>query len=156
MASMKAHRRHDISDNVWHLLEPHLPGRSGSWGGIARDNRLFINAVFWIMRTGAPWRDLPPDYGCWSNITADLFAGEIKASGNSWWKYWLTSQTMNGWWLMPVTARCILMRQEPKKAIRTWIAQKGAQHKIASGRGCAWYAGQGYYYRRYNSRLYSS
>ena len=67
VASMKAHRRHDISDNVWNLLEPHLPGRSGSWGGIARDNRLFINAVFWIMRTGAPWRDLPPDYGCWSN-----------------------------------------------------------------------------------------
>jgi transposase len=48
-------------------LEPHLPGRQGSWGGIARDNRLFINAVFWIMRTGAPWRDLPPDYGGWSN-----------------------------------------------------------------------------------------
>ena len=64
---MKAHRRHDISDNVWHLLEPHLPGRSGGWGGIARDNRLFINAVFWIMRTGAPWRDLLPDYGLWSN-----------------------------------------------------------------------------------------
>ena len=64
---MKAHRRHDLSDKVWGLLEPHLPGRSGGWGGIARDNRLFINAVFWIMRTGAPWRDLPPDYGCWSN-----------------------------------------------------------------------------------------
>ena len=64
---MKAHRRHDISDNMWRLLEPHLPGRSGSWGGIARNNRLFINAVFWIMRTGAPWRDLPPDYDCWSN-----------------------------------------------------------------------------------------
>ena len=64
---MKAHRRHDISDNMWCLLEPHLPGRSGSWGGIARNNCLFINAVFWIMRTGAPWRDLPPDYGCWSN-----------------------------------------------------------------------------------------
>ena len=28
----------------------------------------FINAVFWILRTGAPWRDLPPDYGSWSNI----------------------------------------------------------------------------------------
>ena len=36
-------------------------------GGIAKDNRLFINAVFWILRTGAPWRDLPPDYGGWSN-----------------------------------------------------------------------------------------
>ena len=63
----KAHRRHDISDRTWGLLEPHLPGRKGSWGGLANDNRLFINAVFWIMRTGAPWRDLPPDLGHWSN-----------------------------------------------------------------------------------------
>jgi len=62
-----AHRRHDISDRVWKILEPHLPGRAGSWGGKAQDNRLFINAVFWILRTGAPWRDLPPDYGDWKN-----------------------------------------------------------------------------------------
>lgn len=48
------HRRHDISDKTWVLLEPHLPGRAGQWGGVARDNRLFINAVFWILRTGAP------------------------------------------------------------------------------------------------------
>lgn len=54
-----AHRRHDISDKVWDLLEPHLPGRKGSWGGLAKDNRLFINAVFWILRTGSSWRDLP-------------------------------------------------------------------------------------------------
>ena len=52
-------RRHDISDAAWALLEPHLPGQSGQWGGIAKDNRLFINAVFWILRAGAPWRDLP-------------------------------------------------------------------------------------------------
>ena len=62
-----AHRRHDISDRVWEILEPHLLGRKGTWGGNARDNRLFINAVFWILRTGAPWRDLPPDYGGWKN-----------------------------------------------------------------------------------------
>ena len=65
--SAAAHRRHDISDRVWTLLEPHLPGREGIWGGKAKDNRLFINAVFWILRTGAPWRDLPPDYGDWKN-----------------------------------------------------------------------------------------
>jgi len=63
----QAHRRHDISDETWGLLERHLPGREGTWGGIAKDNRLFINAVFWILRTGAPWRDLPPDYGDWKN-----------------------------------------------------------------------------------------
>jgi len=62
-----AHRRHDVSDRVWELLEPHLLGRKGTWGGNARDNRQFINAVFWILRTGAPWRDLPPDYGDWKN-----------------------------------------------------------------------------------------
>ena len=62
-----AHRRHDISDKVWELLEPHLPGREGTRGVTARDNRNFLNAVFWILRTGAPWRDLPPDYGDWKN-----------------------------------------------------------------------------------------
>jgi transposase len=64
---ISAQHRHDLSDKDWILLEPHLPGREGSWGGIAQDNRKFINAVFWILRTGAPWRDLPPEYGGWSN-----------------------------------------------------------------------------------------
>jgi transposase len=59
--------RHDISDRVWEILEPHLPGRAGIWGGKARDNRKFINGVLWILRTGAPWRDLPESYGNWSN-----------------------------------------------------------------------------------------
>ena len=60
-------RRHDLSDSVWALLEPHLPGQSGQGGGIARDNRQFINAVFWILRRGVPWRDLPASYGDWKN-----------------------------------------------------------------------------------------
>jgi transposase len=64
---VSAHHRHDISDRVWALLEPHLPGRAGVWGGKAQDNRRFINAVFWVLRTGAPWRDLPEDYGGWGN-----------------------------------------------------------------------------------------
>ena len=64
---VEAYRRHDITDRVWSLLPPHLPGREGTWGGVARDNRQFINAVFWILRTGAPWRDLPPAYGSWKN-----------------------------------------------------------------------------------------
>ncbi len=81
----QAHRRHDLSDKVWKLLEAHLPGREGSWGGIARDNRQFINAVFWIIRTGAPWRDLPADYGDWSN-THRRFAGAPRASGRNYWK----------------------------------------------------------------------
>ena len=63
-----AYHRHDMSDSVWKVLEPNLPGQRGQWGGIAQDNRRFINGVFWVIRTGAPWRDLPPDYGKWSTV----------------------------------------------------------------------------------------
>ena len=40
--------RHDISDKAWAVLSPILPGQPGQWGGIAKDNRKFINGVFWI------------------------------------------------------------------------------------------------------------
>jgi len=62
------YHRHDITEEVWTALSPHLPGQRGQWGGIAKDNRTFINAVFWVLRTGAPWRDLPPDYGKWGTV----------------------------------------------------------------------------------------
>ncbi len=57
------YRRHNISDALWNKLESHLSGRKRTWGAIAKDNRLFINTVFWVFRTGASWRDLAADYG---------------------------------------------------------------------------------------------
>ena len=63
----KPYQRHDISDRMWSVLEPLLPGRAGEWGGVAKDNRQYINGVIWILRTGAPWRDLPAEYGDWKN-----------------------------------------------------------------------------------------
>ena len=61
-------QKYDISDEAWTLIEPHLPGQVGQWGGIAMDNRRFINAVFWILRTGKPWRNLPAEYGKWGTV----------------------------------------------------------------------------------------
>ncbi len=52
---MQAHRRHDISDRIWENIQAHLPGSKGLVGRPANDNRLFINAVFWILGTGAPY-----------------------------------------------------------------------------------------------------
>ena len=63
-----SYHRHDISDAAWELIAPYLPGQRGQWGGIAEDNRRFINAVLWVLRTGAPWRDLPPAYGKWGTV----------------------------------------------------------------------------------------
>ena len=59
-ASVPAYQRHDISDKIWEKLAPLLPGQYGNRGRVDFDNRKFLNAVFWILRTGTPWRDLPP------------------------------------------------------------------------------------------------
>lgn len=56
-------RRHELSDEQWLQIEPHLPGRQGDPGRTGEDNRLFVNAVLWIAKTGAPWRDLPERFG---------------------------------------------------------------------------------------------
>ena len=42
----EAYMRHDISDDVWKALSPHLPGQAGQWGRVAYDNRKFLNGVF--------------------------------------------------------------------------------------------------------------
>jgi transposase len=56
-------RRFELSDEQWKRVEGLLPGRSGSPGRSGDDNRLFLDAVLWIARTGAPWRDLPERFG---------------------------------------------------------------------------------------------
>ena len=55
--------RSAISDENFNRIAPLLPGQPGKRGRNARDNRLFIDAVLWIARTGAPWQDLPERFG---------------------------------------------------------------------------------------------
>ncbi len=57
-----------LSDAQWALSEPHIPGTSRTRGVSGRDNRLFLEAVLWRVRVGAPWRDLPPSFGNWNSI----------------------------------------------------------------------------------------
>ena len=59
--------RHAISDADCDRIQDLLPGRPGQHGGVARDNRLFVNAVLWVARTGAGWRDLPARFGLWNS-----------------------------------------------------------------------------------------
>ena len=61
-------RRYELTDEQWNRIEALLPGRPGDPGGQGQDNRLFVNAVIWVARTGAPWRDLPPRFGLSNSI----------------------------------------------------------------------------------------
>ena len=76
-----AMHRHDISDHAWSLLAPLLPGRCGAWGGRAKDNRLFVNAIFWILRTSAPWLDLR-NMVAGKILIVVFVVGVIKVHGN--------------------------------------------------------------------------
>jgi putative transposase len=61
-------RRFELSDEQWRRVESLLPGRPGSPGRSGENNRLFLDAVLWIVRTGTPWRDLPERFGDWNSI----------------------------------------------------------------------------------------
>jgi transposase len=57
-----------LSDAAWAKVAPVLPGKTSDPGATGKDNRLFLEAVLWRVRTGVPWRDLPVDFGKWNSI----------------------------------------------------------------------------------------
>ena len=67
-----------ITNAQWALMEPHCYGKKRDPGRTSGNGRLFMEAVLWIARTGAPWRDLPPEFGNW-NIVFKRFRHWVKA-----------------------------------------------------------------------------
>jgi putative transposase len=60
--------RHALTDEQWKRIEGLLPGQVGDPGRSGKDNRLFVDAVLFIAKTGVPWRDLPEHLGNWNSI----------------------------------------------------------------------------------------
>ena len=56
-----------LEDHVWERMAPLLPGKISDRGRSGADNRLFVEAVLWLARAGAPWRDLPEIFGNWNS-----------------------------------------------------------------------------------------
>lgn len=57
-----------LTDAQWARMEPHCLGKPTDPGRSGTDNRLFMEAVLWIARTGSPWRDLPAMFGNWNTV----------------------------------------------------------------------------------------
>jgi putative transposase len=57
-----------LNDGQWQRIETLCVGKPGDPGGTGADNRMFVEAVLWIARTGSPWRDLPAIFGNWNSI----------------------------------------------------------------------------------------
>src|ERR1700746_112738 len=57
-----------LTDAQWAKMEPHCLGKATDPGRSGTTNRLFVEAVLWIARTGSPWRDLPASFGKWNSV----------------------------------------------------------------------------------------
>jgi transposase len=57
-----------LTDAQWAKMVPHCLGKLGDPGRSGGNNRLFLEAVLWIPRTGSPWRDLPEQFGKWNSV----------------------------------------------------------------------------------------
>ena len=92
-----------LTDAQWALMEPHCLGRKSDPGRTGGDGRLFLEAVLWIARTGAPWRDLADCFGNWNTVfkrfrhwvQRDVFKRIFEAvSGNADMEYAMVDGTI--------------------------------------------------------------
>ncbi len=65
--------RGDLTDQQWQRLEPLLPAQKPKTGRPGKDHRTVINGILWVLRTGAPWRDLPERYGPWRTAATRFY-----------------------------------------------------------------------------------
>jgi putative transposase len=61
-------KRHALSDEQWNRIRNLVPGKYGDPGRTGKNNRLFVDAVLYVLKTGVPWRDLPVRFGNWNTV----------------------------------------------------------------------------------------
>lgn len=66
-------RRGELTDRQWNWIESLLPPQKPHTGCPSKDHRTVINGILWVLRTGAPWRDMPERYGAWSTVAGRFY-----------------------------------------------------------------------------------
>ena len=61
-------KRYELTDQEWEQIVPLLPSNKAGRERPPKDNRQMLNAMVWLARSGAPWRDLPEHYGPWESV----------------------------------------------------------------------------------------
>ena len=65
--------RGDLTDDQWRQIQPLLPPQKPLTGRPGKDHRTIVNGILWVLRTGAPWRDLPERYGPWRTVASRFY-----------------------------------------------------------------------------------
>ena len=130
---MSRRRRHELTDAQWELVKDLLPGKASDPGRTAGDNRLFLDAVLFVLKTGIPWADLPERYGkpntvwkrfdrwcangIWEKLTKALSDPDLE-------EIHLDSSSVKA---HPVSSTGRLQRNEKKKTRTPGVAWDGAE-----------------------------
>ena len=72
-----------LRDDQWERIAPLIIGRPDQKGSTGRDNRMFVEGVLWIVRTGSPWRDLHEVFGDWNTVFRRFSRWSAKGV---WWR----------------------------------------------------------------------
>ena len=127
--------RHAIADAAWDRVKDLLPGRPGQTGWVARDNRLFLDAVLYIAKTGIPWRDLPGRFGPWGTVWRRF---DRWARKGAWGRVFAALQDPDLEWLILDST---VIRAHPcaagAKKKRTAPAGRRTRRWVAAGAGSA-------------------
>src|SRR6185503_20178780 len=128
-----------LTDAQWAKMKPHCLGKPTDPGRSGKDNRLFVEAVLWVVRTGSPWRDLPTFFGKWNTVfkryrdwvKADVSSGFLKPAR--------TSRTWNTPWSTPLSSRSTATARAQKGDSEPvhWPLQRRHDHQDPGADRCA-------------------
>ena len=143
--------RTDLTDEEYERLAPWLPSSEGKRGGQYKDHRVVLHGILWVLRTGAPWRDLPERYGPWKTCHDRLLRwrrqgvwervlqaleGEAEAAGEVVW----TVVSVDGS-TVRAHQHAAGARHEPAKADQTADAPKRGRWRMIARRSAEVAAG---------------
>ena len=120
-------KRYALSNERWRRIKDLLPSKKGDLGRHGEDKRLFVNAVLWVLRSGARWSDLPERYSNWKTVHKRF----TRWAENGVWERVFESLTgdPNNQYLMLDTALVRAHQQaatgKAGTAIRLWGARAG-------------------------------
>jgi len=133
-------KRHELTDEQWELVSPLIPHQRAHTGRPPKDPRLMLNGIFWILGTGAPWRDLPERFGSCKTVhryfsnwrRAGMFAKmiaalqvKLDAKGLIDWELWcVDGASVRASRAAAGAAKKVLPRTRTNRRITHWAARE--------------------------------
>src|SRR5262252_3935526 len=118
--------RHELTNSQWERLQPLLPPQKPKTGRPAAEHRRLLNGILWLLRTGAPWRDLPERYGPWGTVASRFYR---------WCKAGLWARLFAAVQQRADAAERALTRQtsrRPRRCSRRWRNVSASGHVLPS------------------------